>query len=149
MEDKQTPEEFKVIKHYVDSADVTNYVFYDEKGQPLAATFETAEYNTKLFNEAFNVVTRTGLTPEQMEKRIKELSNSCEFWSSALELEKQDKLLALKKQFDLEVRLKESVDLLDEAWLQIEYLQNKFGKTGTGESVLSRISSFVSKEKTE
>ena len=41
-----------------------------------------------------------------------------------------------------EEKLKEAIDLLDECRLQIEYLHNKFEKTGTSESVLARINAF-------
>ena len=34
-------------------------------------------------------------------------------------------------------------DVLDEARLQIEYMQNKFAKTGTGESVLATINRIL------
>lgn len=36
-----------------------------------------------------------------------------------------------------------AVDLLDECRLQLEYLSNKFGETGTGNNLLSRINTFL------
>jgi len=37
------------------------------------------------------------------------------------------------------------LEMLEEAKLQIEYLHGKFGETGTGNSVLSRIDSVIQK----
>lgn len=39
----------------------------------------------------------------------------------------------------------EMLDLLDEAMIEIEYLQSKFKQTGTGNSVISRIDSLIKK----
>lgn len=39
--------------------------------------------------------------------------------------------------------LNDAIDLLDECRLQLEYLSNKFGQTGTTENVLGRINTFI------
>jgi hypothetical protein len=39
------------------------------------------------------------------------------------------------------------IDLLDEARIQIEYLHKKFGETGSGNNVLSRIETELAKYK--
>jgi len=41
----------------------------------------------------------------------------------------------------------ELLDILDEARLQIEYLQSKFKETGTGNSILSRINEVIERAK--
>ena len=42
-----------------------------------------------------------------------------------------------------EERLKKAEELLEEAYLQIEYLHKKFPKTGTSENILSRLKTFI------
>jgi len=44
-------------------------------------------------------------------------------------------------------KTQELADLLDEAHLQIEYLHEKFGETGSGNNVLSRIETALAKYK--
>lgn len=36
-----------------------------------------------------------------------------------------------------------AIDLLDECRLQLEYLQQKFGETGSGNNILSRVNTFL------
>ena len=37
----------------------------------------------------------------------------------------------------------EAIDLLHEAYLQIEYFETHFQKTGTGQNVLSKLSTYL------
>lgn len=44
---------------------------------------------------------------------------------------------------EIQGNLNDAIDLLDECRLQFEYLSNKFGKTGTTENVLARLTTFI------
>lgn len=46
-------------------------------------------------------------------------------------------------QSDIQSNLNDAIDLLDECRLQLEYLNGKFGKTGTTENILGRITTFL------
>lgn len=52
----------------------------------------------------------------------------------------------LQQRFDIS-KLEETIELLEESNRQIEYMQQKFKPTGTGNSVLSRINSLLTQIK--
>jgi hypothetical protein len=44
---------------------------------------------------------------------------------------------------EVQGNLNDAIDLLDECRLQLEYLSGKFGKTGTTENILARLTTFI------
>jgi len=77
---------------------------------------------------------------EELEKENKRLALQVEVLSAAFanSSEKEKSLMAEKA---------ELVEALVEARLQIEYLEGKFGKTGTGTAAISRIERITGKYK--
>lgn len=101
------------------------------------------EQHAKLICQSLNVFTRTGLTPEQMEKEMQSLKSDCEINSESFRNQLKESNIELAK---MEARLKEAVAVISKVndWLykgdESEY---------SNESLMDLTDEYLTKEKTK